>query len=180
MEKITFQGAFWNQLRLSQQCFSPGEDIVDPSNRVTFSITGGLMRVTQSAGRNVLFFANQSCGGTVLGTAALVARFNGFLSRHVHLTAAGSDGRSTAPLGIAVNYTANPNLLYMGTGIADTPGKPGTYEGTRNLVWPTNRMAITNVAFLTDKSENMLKEFSYSVDIDLQRTVGRVQRMVGL
>ena len=178
MQQILFRGTYWNGLRTSNRIFSPGEDIVDPDGEVTFQIRGGTMRVVQKAGKNQLFFTNQSVQGQVLGTAVLFVRFNGFLTRHVHITVTGGDPVSVTPLGIAINYTNNPNLLYFGTSVPDDPRSPGSYDAVKDISWGQNRMAAANIAFLTDKSENRLREFSYSVDAMLQRTVDSVRDRV--
>ncbi len=178
MRQITFRGTFWNQQR--SRIFTAGEEIVDPSGEVTFRISNGTMRVLESgSGRNKLFFTNQDSAGHSVGTGVLFVRFNNFLSRHVHFTVSGSDPASVTPLSVALNYTSNPNMLYFGTGIAENPASPGTYRGSRDLLIPVNRMAVANVAFLTDKSENNLEEFSYDMSLMLAATVGRVNRLLG-
>jgi hypothetical protein len=177
MRKITFGGAFWNQQR--SRIFSAGQEIADPSGEVIFRIVSGSMRILQRGTRNQLFFTNQDSTGRPVGTGVLLVLFRDFLSRQIHLTVSGSDSASTTPLSIAFNYTNNPNMLYFGTAIRDDPANPGAYSASRDFLVPTNRLPVANVAFLTDKAENNLREFSYDVSVGLISSVRRVNSLLG-
>ena len=177
MAKIVFQGSFWNALRL--QIFEPGQEIVVPGDEIRFKVVSGTMRVLQVGTRNVLFFTNQNSNGMPVGTGVVQIRFSNFLSRHIHFTVAGSDPGSVTPLMVAFNYSVNSNVVFTGRSIPDNQGTPGRYRAIHDIRMPVNRAALANVAFLTDKAENQLEEFTYETTLVAGASLGRLARLLG-